>query len=158
MSGAVTLGITGIVVSGIVGPAASAWFSRRADRQRFAHDDQQRRRDDLRGIVDEAAELLGAGQTNLRLAFEAVSRGAPEPAEVRDWASRVHLLAQRLLLRLPASDPVIVAYESVRRALLQVGETYASPERQADAVAGFEAARGEFLEKARQALERIGTA
>lgn len=154
MSSAVTLGVTGIVVSGVVGPAVAAWFSRRGDQQRFARDQLQRQREDLRAIVDEGAVLLGAGETNLRLAHEAVARGHPEPTEVKEWASRVHLLGQRLLLRLLEDDLVVVAYEAVRRALLAVGETYGDNARYPAAVTAFEEKRGDFLDKARGALAR----
>ena len=34
------------------------------------------------------------------------------------------LLGQRLLLRLPVTDPVVMAYERVRAALVEVGEAY----------------------------------
>jgi hypothetical protein len=154
MSNALALGITAIVVSGVVGPAVSAWFSRRGDQQRFASEQLRRRRDDLRSIVDEGALLLGSGETNLRLAHEAVARGGPEPAEVKEWASRIHLLGQRLRLRLSESDPVVVAYEAVRAALLEVGETYGNEARYQAAVTVFEEQRGDFLDKAREALAR----
>jgi hypothetical protein len=157
MSNAVVLGVTGIVVSGIAGPAVSSWFSRRGDQQRFARDQLQRRRDDLRSIVDEGAVLLGAGETNLRLAHETVARGDPEPAEVKEWASRVHLLGQRLLLRLREGDAVVVAYEAVRAALIAVGETYGDEGRYPTAVAAFEEKRNDFLDKAREALARTDT-
>lgn len=157
MSSAVVLGVTGIVVSGIAGPAVSAWFSRRGDQQRFARDQLQRRREDLRAVVDEAAALLGPGETNLRLAHEAVARGEAEPTDVKEWASRVHLLGQRLLLRLPENDAVVVAYEGVRAALLEVGETYGDEARYPAAVASFEEKRGDFLDKARAALARTDT-
>lgn len=158
MSSALTLGITGIVVSGVAGPAVSAWFNRRGDQQRFARDQLQRRREDLRSVVDEGALLLGAGETNLRLAHESAAHGGAEPAEVKEWATRIHLLGQRLRLRLSESDPVVNAYEAVRAALLDVGETYGSEERYAAAVAAFEQKRGDFLDKARQALARTDTA
>ncbi|MCA1708170.1 MAG: hypothetical protein LC808_34800, partial [Actinobacteria bacterium] len=64
VSSATTLGVTGIVVSGVVGPAVAAYFSRRSERQRFARDQAQRRREDLRALVDEGAVLLGIGETN----------------------------------------------------------------------------------------------
>lgn len=157
MSSAVTLGVTGIVVSGIAGPAVSAWFSRRGDQQRFARDQLQRRREDLRAVVDEAAVLLGAGETNLRLAHEAVARGDAEPADVKEWASHVHLLGQRLLLRLRETDPVVVAYEAVRAALLEVGQSYGDEAVYPTAVATFEEKRADFLDKARSALARTDT-
>jgi len=157
MSSAVTLGVTGIVVSGIAGPAVSSWFNRRGDQQRFARDQLQRRRDDLRAIFDEGAALLGAGETNLRLAHEAASQGVGELVAVREWAGRVHLLGQRLLLRLSEDDPVVVAYEAVRGALIAVGETYGDDVRYQPAVASFENKRGDFLDKARTSLTRTDT-
>jgi hypothetical protein len=155
VSTAVTLGVTGIVVSGIVGPALAAWFSGRGEQQRFAREQLQRRREDLRVLVDEGAVLLGAGETNLRLAHEAVARRDPEPAEVKEWGGAVHLLGQRLLLRLSRDDEVVVAYEAVRDALLRVGEAYGDERRYPAAVAAFEERRAAFLDKAREALARI---
>lgn len=157
MSSAVVLGVTGIIVSGIAGPAVSAWFNRQGDEQRFARDQLQRGRDDLRSILDEGAALLGAGETNLRLAHEAAGQGVRELPQVREWAGRVHLLGQRLLLRLPENDAVVVAYEAVRAALIAVGETYGNDERYPAAVATFEEKRGDFLDKARDALARTDT-
>jgi hypothetical protein len=154
VSTAATLGVTGIVVSGIVGPAIAAYFGRRGDRQRFARDQLQRRREDLRTLLDEGAVLLGAGETNLRVAHEAASRGESEPDEVRDWAGNVHLLGQRLLLRLADDDPVVVAYETVRAALVAVGETYGDEDQYREAVTHFETRRSAFLDQARAAIER----
>lgn len=146
--------MTGIVVSGVVGPIVAAWANRRGDLQRFERDQLQRRREDLRAIVDEGAALLGAGETNLRVAHEAASRGEPEPADVRDWAIKVHLLGQRLRLRLSAADPVVRSYERVRDALVAVGETYGDAARYPAAVTAFEGRRTEFLDNARAELER----
>jgi hypothetical protein len=157
MSSAVTLGVTGIVVSGIAGPAVSAWFSRRGDQQRFARDQRERRREDLRSIVDEGAVILGAGGTNLRLANEAAVRGDPEPAEVSEWASRAHLLGQRLLLRLAEDHPVVVAYQAVVAALLEVGDSYGDEDRYQETTTTFEATRNAFLDNARRALARTET-
>jgi len=156
MSSATIIGITGITVSGIVGPFVAAWAHRRGDKQRFEREQLRRHREDLRGVLDEGALLLGAGQTNLRLAHEAVSRGEAEPADVREWASEVHLLGQRLLLRLSREDPVVAKYEQVRAALVAVGESYGDESGYSQAVDAFEARRSEFLEEARAALERSG--
>jgi hypothetical protein len=154
MSSVTILGVTGIVVSGVIGPVVAAWANRRSDRQRYERDQLQRRREDLRAIVDEGAALLGAGETNLRVAHEAASRGEPEPTDVREWAGKVHLLGQRLLLRLSSADPVVRGYEGVREALVAVGETYGDAARYPAAVTAFEARRTEFLDKARAELER----
>jgi hypothetical protein len=158
VSSAVVLGVTGIVVSGIAGPAVVAYFGRRGDRQRFERDQLRRRVEDLREVVDEGAVLLGAGETNLRLAHEAASRGDDEPSEVREWAGQVHLLGQRLRLRLDDTDPVVASYESVRQALVAVGAAYGDLESYPKAVATFEARRGVFLENARAILQRTDTA
>ena len=158
MSGAVVLGVTGIVVSGVAGPAVSAWFSRRGDRQRFERDQLQRTREDLRAIADEAAVLLGAGETNLRVANEAAARGESEPDEVRQWAGDVHLLGQRLLLRLSQADPIVKAYEDVRTALVEVGGAHGDSMRYRTARDTFEKRRTVFLDKARGELRRITSA
>jgi hypothetical protein len=152
MSSALALGLTGIVVSGVVGPAIAAWFSRRGDEQRFARDQTRRRDDDLRSVLDESAELLGAGGTNLRLAYEAVVRGESIPGEVDDWAGRVHLLGQRLLLRLPPKDPIVTSYGQVREALLEVGRRYGDAAEYDKALSAFEARRTAYVESARRAL------
>jgi len=157
MSNAAILGVTGIVVSGVVGPLVVGWTSRRGDRQRFERDQRQRRREDLQAVVDDGAVLLGAGETNLRLAHEAASQDAPPPADVGEWARNVHLLGQRLLLRLPANDSVVTKYEAVRKALIAVGETYGDEARYPQAVRDFEVRRGAFLDEARAALERTTT-
>jgi hypothetical protein len=154
VSSVATLGVTGIVVSGAIGPLVAAWANRRGDQKRFERDQLQRRCDDLRTVVDEGAALLAVGATNLRLAHEAVSHKKNEPADVREWASKVHLLGQRLLLRLPSEDPVVIAYEGVRKALALVDESYGDAERYSGAVTTFETRRTVFLERARTTLER----
>jgi hypothetical protein len=53
--------VTGIGVSGVVGPMATAWATRRANRQQFERDQAAKRRADLQALIDVAAELLGAG-------------------------------------------------------------------------------------------------
>jgi hypothetical protein len=157
MSSAAALGITGIIVSGVVGPLVASWANRRGDRQRFARDEERRRRGDLQAIVDEGAVLLGAGETNLRLAHEAAARNQPSPPRVDEWAGSVHLLGQRLLLRLPEDDPIVASYEAVRTALLAVGDAYGDEAAYPSTVDEFEARRTAFLEEARLRLERTTT-
>jgi len=154
VSNAAILGVTGIVVSGVVGPAIAFIAARNGDRRRYALDARQRQHEDLQKVVDDGAVLLGAGQTNLRLAREAVSAGGDVPEEVKEWSSQVHLLGQRLLLRLPATDPIIVRYEAVREALLALGESYGDEARYEDAAADFETRRDDFLTEARANLAR----
>jgi hypothetical protein len=141
----------GILVSGVIGPMATARATRRANRQQFELDRAARRRDDLRTLVDEAAALLALGATNLRLEREASEAGDHPPATVTDWSSAVHLLRQRLLLRLTAENAVIVAYDAVQTALVEVGRAgnWAAHE---SAVERFETSRDSFLDAARVAL------
>jgi hypothetical protein len=99
VSSAVALGITGIVVSGVAGPAVSAWFNRRGDQLRFASNQFQRRREDLRAIVDEGAVLLGAGETTdpikLDFALEAKCYGADNGVGVRELSRLISRLRHR---------------------------------------------------------------
>jgi hypothetical protein len=137
--------VTGIVVSGVVGPSVASWASRRASRQQFGRDVALGRRDDLRSLLDQAAELLSVGATNIRLAEEADRSGRPAPEDVSEWADKVYVLEQRLLLRLSTAHPVVVRYAEVRQTLVALGTSEASVEE-------FETARSAFLESARRAL------
>ena len=142
--------IVGIIVSGVIGPAATAWATRRANRQQFARDHRARARDDFRSLVDDAATLLGAGVTNLRRSRDARSAGGDEPLDVKEWATHVHLLKQRLLLRRPADDAVMTSYGAVLGALADVGEA-AEDEAYEAAVAIYESRMEAFLTTARLA-------
>lgn len=137
-------------MSGVVGPMTTAWATRRANRQQFERDQAAKRRADLRDLIDEASVLLGAGATKLRMAKEAIAAGDGEPVEVSDWAVKVHLLKQRLLLRLPPGHSVMCGYEEVLSALEAISRTDGHEYLQA--LSNFEAARDAFLETARQAL------
>src|SRR3954463_1483492 len=141
--------ITGIVVSGIVGPQVSAWAARRATTAEFARNQVSRHRDDLRSLLDEAADLLASGATNLRAIRDASSASTPVSPAVREWLSQVFPLGQRLRLRLPEDHEVIRAYDDVRAALAMVGER--SPDVEV-AIADFEQKRQRFLDLGRAAL------
>jgi hypothetical protein len=153
MNATVTVSAIGIVVSGVVGPAISSWAGRRADAQRFRREQAGVRRDDLRSVVDDAARLLAVGATNVRLIRDARQAGVEEPRDVKDWASNVHALQQRLLIRVSEGDPIAVSYQQVREALIALDQ----PKRAdlGDAVAEFEAKRIAFLDAARIELQRI---
>lgn len=142
--------VTGIAVSGVVGPTVTAWATRRANRQQFERDQAAKRRSDLRDLIDEASVLLGAGAMNLRMAKEATAVGDDEPTEVRDWAKKVHLLKQRLLLRLPLDHDIMGCYEEVISALESVSRT--DGHEYLEALQNFEAAHTAFLEAARHTL------
>lgn len=137
----------------MVGPAATAWATRRANRQQFERDQAGKRRDDLRKLVDEAAELLAAGATNIRRLSSAAQRNQPPPAEVETWAQTVFTLQQRLRLRLPADHEVVATYNAVRLKLVAIGETSHAAGTEQELVVEFEGDRDAFLDAARRVLE-----
>lgn len=147
--------ITGIVVSGVVGPAATAWAGRRAARKQFLRDQAAKRRDDLRALLDDAARVLGVGPIRLRETSEAQTVGAGLTAEQRAWPDQVFVIGQRLQLRLGAGHKVVTQYDAVRQALREAGQLAPDADRQRheDAVSRFEAARDEFLAAAQAKLD-----
>lgn len=112
------------------------------------------RRDELRGLLDEAAAVLGLGGTRLRQAWEAEQAGHGLD-ELRPWSEQVFTLRQRLRLRLAADDPIVVAYEVVRDRLVTAGELASQPEQAPyeAALTEFEAARDAFLATCQAALD-----
>ena len=146
------IGIVGIVVSGILGPAVTIGLSRKSARQQFKRDLIVTRRDDLASLLDEAALLLGAGGTNLRLLNEATDRN-PAPPSAREWARSIFPLGQRLRLRLPDEHAVVRAYDDVRQRLTDAQEGITSEEAFSDALDRYEQARTAFLDAAREAVQ-----
>jgi hypothetical protein len=146
--------ITGIAVSGVVGPSTTAWATRRTARAQFLRDRAAARRDELRGLLDEAATVLGLGGTRLRQAWEAEKAGQALD-QFRPWSEQVFTLRQRLRLRLVADDPIVVAYDVVRDRLIMAGELVSQPEqaRYDTALDEFEAARDAFLMTCQAALD-----
>lgn len=140
--------ITGIVVSGIVGPQVSARSARRASNAEFNRNRVAHHRDDLRSLLDEAAILLAAGATNLRTIRESSTSSTPLPSSVRDWLGQVFPLGQRLRLRLPEEHEVVGAYDQVRVALAEVGEGGDVE----SSIADFEQKRRVFLDLGRAAV------
>lgn len=146
--------ITGIAVSGVVGPSTTAWASRRAARAQFLRDRAAFRRDELRGLLDEAAIVLGLGGTRLRQAWEAEQAGQALD-QFRPWSEQVFTLSRRLRLRLAADDPIVVAYDVVRDRLVTAGELVSQPEqaRYETALCEFETARDAFLATCQAVLD-----
>jgi hypothetical protein len=145
--------ITGIAVSGVVGPSTTAWATRRANRSQFVRDREAAKRDDLRDLFDEAAKVLGVGPIRLREIWE---QDADEDVvkRARAWPDEVFVVGQRLQLRLGAGSPVANAYETVREGLraaakISPGDT---PEHDA-ALDRFEADRSMFLAAALAKLD-----
>jgi hypothetical protein len=131
---------------------ATAWASRRENKQQFERDQRARRREDFRSLTDDAARLLGAGVTNLRLGREARDAGTDEPEEVKEWASDVHLLRQRLLLRRSAEDKVLTSYAGVLESLEAVAAAGTDQEYD-EAVGTYKQEMDQFLSSARASLE-----
>jgi hypothetical protein len=145
--------ITGIAVSGVVGPSTTAWAARRAARSQFLRDRAASRRDELRTLLDQAASVLGLGGTRLRQAWEADQAGQGV-AHLRPWSEEVFMIGQRLRVRLRADDPIVVAYDLVLQKLVIAGELVSQPdgERYKAALTEFEGARDDFLATSQAAL------
>ncbi|MGH9170826.1 MAG: hypothetical protein ACRD0Z_08135 [Acidimicrobiales bacterium] len=150
MSDAVTLGVTGIVVSGVIGPAVAAWLSRRAELSRFRREQVVYQRNQLKALLDEAAVLLAKGPTNLRLLREA-ALDSPERGHANEWLGEVFPIGQRLQLWLPSDHVAVQVYDRVREALVTTAES-ADPVAIGTALAQFDELRGEFLDEARSLL------
>jgi hypothetical protein len=146
--------ITGIAVSGIVGPSTTAWAARRAARSQFLRDRAADRRDELKKLLDEAASVLGLGATRLRQVWE-LDRAGRETTEFQSWSEQVFLIGQRLRLRLRADDAIVVSYDAVRQKLVMAGElvSQSDAERYETALADFEAAREGFLATSQATLD-----
>ena len=114
--------ITGIAVSGVVGPSTTAWASRRAARAQFLRDRAADQRDELRTLLDQAASALGLGATRLRQAWESDQARGQDATGLQPWSEEVFTIGQRLRLRLRAEDPIVVAYDRVRQELVAAGE------------------------------------
>ena len=79
------VGVVGILVSGLVGPSIAAQWTTRREREKDARARLIAQRDDLRGVVDEAAKALGGAVARLRPALEAQLKKQPLPQETRDF-------------------------------------------------------------------------
>jgi hypothetical protein len=146
--------ITGIAVSGVVGPSTTAWAARRAARSQFLRDRAANRRDELRSLLDQAASVLGLGATRLRQAWEEDRAGGSGTTDLQPWSEEVFTTGQRLRLRLREDDPIVVAYDSVLQKLVAAGELRSQPDerRYEAALTDFEAARSDFLARSQAAL------
>lgn len=145
----VIVGVTGIIVSGVVGPSVAAVLARRSRSREFHREQVAARRSELRKLLDEAASLLASGPTNVRILHEQAT--SEEAEQARAWLSQIFPIGQRLQLWLPADHPVVTSYERVRKGLLQAAET--GPAAETGMVLDqFERERTEFLDRSREAL------
>ncbi len=146
--------VAGIVTSGIVGPVFTTSSVRRAERLRLVSEEQERRRGALHDLIDEAATVLGEGSLNIHEAARAAEFGDPEPPELEQWANRVYVLEQRILLRLTSSDPIIKSLDNVIAVLNELGDSTERDHRYRELARRFDTAQRTFLDEARTALER----
>jgi hypothetical protein len=147
---AVIVGVTGIVVSGVLGPSVASWLARRSRSREFHREQVAQRRDELRGLLDEAAALLASGPTNVRILHERQA-GADDLDRARAWLSQVFPIGQRLQLWLPSDHAVVTAYERVREQLIAAAEAGVTPSGVA-LLERFEEDRRAFLDSARETL------
>lgn len=147
------VGIVGILVSGVVGPAVAAWLAGRRERAKDLRQRVVAQRDDLREVVDDAATALGGAVPRLRPALDAQRKGAPLSPEARDFLSELFTLGQRLRLRVRDADVVVRAYDHARIQLIAVSRATESQAGFDTAAKLFEEHRERFLEKAREALD-----
>src|SRR3954463_13874892 len=82
-----TIALAGILTSGVVGPGFAAAWHRLSQRRQFRHEHALKEYEDLRSLLDEAAQVLGAGITNLRVSQEGA--GDIKPEELHEWSSKV---------------------------------------------------------------------
>lgn len=147
------VGVVGIVVSGFIGPTITAVLTSRRERQKDQRAYIVGGRDDLRALVDHAAESFGGAVSKLRPALQAEQAGAPLPKEAVDFLGTLFPLGQRLRLRLPEDDPVVHAYDAVREKLLGLSKATTSQEAFDKAADEFELSRAAFLNAARVKLQ-----
>jgi hypothetical protein len=147
------VGVVGILVSGLLGPTATAILSRKSAQRDFKRNLIRARRDDLRTLLDEAALALGSGATNLRLIQEASAEKRQASPQLDVWVKGIFPLGQRLRLHLPNDHPVLTAYERVRDCLASAQSTIDVGHDVEKALSDYEHARAAFLESAREALQ-----
>ena len=154
MTNIVVVEVAGILVSGIVGPVFVSLSTRYSERMRLMKEEGERRRDELHGVVEEAAKTLGEGSLTLREAERAAAFGDPEPPELGEWSNRVYLIEQRLLLRLQPDDPVIKRLDDVLEILDGISDERRSGSSQGGVVRRYDEAQRQFLAEARAALAK----
>lgn len=126
------ISLTAIVVSGVVGPSLSAWWTHRRQRE----DHERDLRAELAGVLDEGASALGRAKRSFERTYAMHSEGLdPALAEVRevfDLRRRamqdVRYADDRIAIRLGGDHPV-------RRAFAACAQTL---DRQRDFARAFE--------------------
>jgi hypothetical protein len=141
-----------IAVSGLLGPSVAAWFTSRRERNKDHRLAVNAERENLRDLLDELAQVLATGVAQVNtLASPTRDPSLEEIAEAQDFLRNLAPLGQRLRLRLPEGDPVILAFEKARSSLEQLEDT--SQTDWDEAVFKFEEDRERFLETGRLAVQ-----
>lgn len=159
MSNAV-VAVVAIIVSGIVGPALTAWWTRQ--RQRADH--LERTQEELQAVLDEAAQALGRGKRAYERIYAADRDGRTPDAcreafeERRLAMQQVRYAHDRIAMRFGTDSPVYIAYARGIKALDkqrhfarsfergQVSESSRSEQRNGHAE--FDPARSAFVNEA----------
>ncbi len=122
--------ITGIVVSGVVGPAAAAWLAMRRSEREHQYARVLSDRAELRHLLDEAEQAMRAAERvavlvpmMLRRWTRPASRASPQIDELRELLREVDRHVGRLSLRLGRENPVATLYREAFEALLKVDDT-----------------------------------
>jgi hypothetical protein len=147
------VGVVGILVSGLVGPSVAAAWTGRRERERDHRTLISARRDDLRDVIDQAAELLASAIPNIKKLMSASAMGEQLPETPRDLLSQMIPLSQRIQLRLPPDHRVVISFEAAREALLALSKSTESQEEFDRAADSFEEKRTAFLHASRTALQ-----
>jgi hypothetical protein len=146
------VGVVGIVFSGFVGPTVVAHFAARRELAKDARALAVARQDDLRSVLDEAAQVLSGAVGQLRPLLAAALAGNDLPQEPADFLGSLAPLGHRLCLRLPDDDPVVASYNNAVECLRAVASATTSQAAFDAAVLEFEAARDGFLADSRAKL------
>jgi hypothetical protein len=146
--------MVGILVSGLVGPTVAAAWTGKRDRDGDHRAVVGSRREDLRGVLDEAARSLASAIPNVKKLMAAGAEGEPMPEGPRDLLAELMPLSQRIQLRLPTDHPVVAAFEGAREALVALSKADGSQEDFDHAVEAFETKRSAFLGACRDALQK----
>ena len=146
------VGVVGIVFSGFIGPTVVAYFTGRRELARDARALAVARQDDLRDLLDEAAQVLSGAVGRLRPLLAATLDDRELPKEPADFLGSLAPLGHRLRLRLPDDDPVVVSYDGAVESLRSVAQATGSQVAFDAAVNDFDTARDGFLANSRAAL------
>lgn len=158
--GETEVAITAIVVSGVVGPGVSAWWSR--SRQKADH--QQELTRELREVLDEGAQALGETKRAFERLFVLYEQGCPREDSAaaegfqawRRALGRVRYVEDRIAIRVGLDHPVHRTFVTCMQTLearrpfawaYQRGEALDEPvAKQREAHAAYPEARRRYVE------------